>query len=618
MITDKNSGCKILIVDDDPDLLRITERLLKEKNFNVRTAVSGQECLQTIRLDPPDLLLLDVMLPDMSGIDICKTIRNDPGLSSIYIVLLSGIKTHSENISEGLEKGADDYLTKPVKRREFHARIGAAFRTIRAEKKLRESEDIIRVNIENSFDVIFTLNNEGIFLFVSPAWERHFDYPVNNVVGKYFTQFVHPDDVEPCAEYLIKVLNTGKSGASPAYRARHNDGTWRWFIANGSLYVNQKGEHQLIGVGHDITERKQIEETLQNERLLLRTVIDNIPDSIYAKDTACRKTLANLTEVSYMGAKSESEVLGKDDFVVYPKELAKSFFADDQAVMQTGKPLLNREEYILDEKKQKRYLLSSKLPLHDKDGQIIGLVGISHDITKRKLAELEIKLKNEELSKINSEKDKFFSIIAHDMRNPFNAFLGFTRMMVEELNTMSLEEIRKIVVSMRKSATNLYGLLENLLEWSMMQRGVIKYTPLSIPLALKIKESIELIIGSAQKKEIEISYNIPAGLSVFADMHMVESVIRNLISNAVKFTPKGGKITVSANYIEGNFIEISVRDTGIGMKKELMNNLFKLDEQTGRKGTEGEPTTGLGLIICKDFVEKHGGKIFVESEEGKG
>ena len=280
--------------------------------------------------------------------------------------------------------------------------------------------------------------------------------------------------------------------------------------------------------------------------------------------------------------------------------------------------MVNREGSIVDEKKQRRYLRSSKLPLRDNNNQIIGLVGISHDITNRKQVEMEIKLKNEELTKINYEKDKFFSIIAHDMRNPFNSFLGFTRMMVEEFNTMSLDEIRTIVVSMRKSATNLYSLLENLLEWSMMQHGAINFNPVSFPLLNKINESIALIIGSAQKKEIEIQCSIPGDLSVFADLHMFESLIRNLIFNAVKFTPKGGVITVSSNKTEEGFIEISVRDSGVGMKKELMSKLFKLDEQTGRKGTEGEPTTGLGLMICNDFVKKHGGKIWVESEEGKG
>jgi PAS domain S-box-containing protein len=367
-----------------------------------------------------------------------------------------------------------------------------------------------------------------------------------------------------------------------------------------------------------INEHKQIEEQLQNEQLLLRIIIDNIPDSIYSKDLTCRKTFVNLAEVHFMGATSASEVLGKDDFEVYPKELAEMFFTDDQSVMLTGTPVLNREEYILDEKNEKRYLLSSKIPLRDKHSRIIGLIGIGRDVTDRKKAEQELKFKNQQLIQANAEKDKFFSIIAHDLRSPFNAFLGFTRIMVEELNTMSLEEIKEIVLSLRKSATNLYTLLENLLEWSRMQRGIIKFHPVTFPLASNIRESIELIIGSAQKKEIVISYDIPDALSVFADVHMVETIMRNFISNAVKFTPRRGKIKISARKTADNYVEISVHDTGVGMTNELMVNLFRLIEQTGRKGTEGESSTGLGLIICKDFVEKHEGKIWVESEVGKG
>ena len=141
----------------------------------------------------------------------------------------------------------------------------------------------------------------------------------------------------------------------------------------------------------DITERKQAEELLHNERLLLRTLIDNIPYSIYSKDIACRKTLANSAEVHIVRAKSEKEVLGKDDFAFYPKEMADSFFADDQLVLQTGKPVLNREEYIFNENEEKRWLLTSKLPLRNLDGQIIGLVGIGHDITVRKQMEEELK-----------------------------------------------------------------------------------------------------------------------------------------------------------------------------------------------------------------------------------
>jgi PAS domain S-box-containing protein len=146
----------------------------------------------------------------------------------------------------------------------------------------------------------------------------------------------------------------------------------------------------LVGVGRDITEHKRAQEALMNERILLRTLIDNLPDAIYAKDTACRKTLANPADVrDNLHQQSEAEVLGKDDFEFFPKEVATAFFADDQTVIQTGQPILNREEYVYDAEGQKRWLLTSKLPLRDKKGQITGLVGIGRDITERKRAEAE-------------------------------------------------------------------------------------------------------------------------------------------------------------------------------------------------------------------------------------
>jgi two-component system sensor histidine kinase/response regulator len=352
MSTYNNPGFKILLVDDDPDLLQITERFLKNELYILSTATSGQECIQAICLDKPDLLLLDVMLPDISGVDICKKIRNDPELSTIYVILLSGMKTDSEDISLGLETGADGYLIKPLKKRELLARVEAAIRIIQAEKALRENE--------------------------------------------------------------------------------------------------------------------------------------------------------------------------------------------------------------------------------------------------------------EKLRELNAEKDKFFSIIAHDLRSPFNGFLGLTQMIIEEMPSFSSDELLEMAVKMRKSALNLYNLLENLLQWSSMQRG------------LKTFATLDQIFEVADSKGISIRLNIPEDLMVSADSRMLESVIRNLVTNAVKFTNKGGNITIEAKAITNDMVEIAVKDTGIGMRKSLMDDLFRLDVNTSRKGTEGESSSGLGLVICKDFVEKHGGKLWVESEEGVG
>ena len=740
----------ILIIEDDQGLIELLREKAEGCGYQTVCVQSAAKALDWLKENTPLMMILDYSLPDMNGKEFLAELRTKEQPLPPFIISTG---QGDERVAvEMMKLGARDYIIKdstfldmiPLVVSQVGKEIENENKLRQAEEALRESDDIIRVNIENSFDVIFTLNNEGIFVFVSRAWERHFGYPVNDVIGKPFALFVHPDDVAPCVEYLMKVLNTGKSGTSPAFRVRHSDGTWRWFIANGTPFVNQKGEHQLIGVGHDITERKQAEdvlhnseaihssmisnisdvigiigldgimkykspsiekwfgwqpqdlvgtdgwltvhpddleriqkefftllekdnsvktveyrykckngsykpikltatnltndpiiggvllnyhditgrkraeEALQNERLLLRSIIDNIPDSIYVKDLTCRKTLANLAEVRYMGVKSESEALGKDDFGVYPNELAQKFFTDDQAVMKTGKPMLNREEYILDEKKQKRYLRSSKIPLRDKDGQIIGLVGISHDITERKQAELEIKLKNEELSKLNSEKDRFFSIIAHDLRAPFNGFLGLTHMLVDELDVFTLKEIQKIAVNMRNSATNLFRLLENLLDWSRMEQGLIPFDPENVLLLPIVNESLTVALGLAKNKGIELTSNIPHNLDVFVDGNMFKTVIRNIVSNAIKFTPKGGRITIAAKSLHGNSVEISVKDTGIGMSKNMIENLFSFNKQTGRKGTEGEPSTGLGLIICKDFIERHGAKIWAESEEGKG
>lgn len=240
------------------------------------------------------------------------------------------------------------------------------------------------------------------------------------------------------------------------------------------------------------------------------------------------------------------------------------------------------------------------------------------DITEHKRVEQEMQNKNEELFKLNVEKDKFFSIISHDLRSPFNSFLGLTQIMAEELPDLSSEEVQKLAVGMRNSATNLYRLLENLLHWSKMKQGLIPFTPSVIKLRTVVNESMAIMVEQAREKGIEIICGIPDDLEIFADSNMLQTVIRNLVSNALKFTTAGGSITVKAKITNDNGVEISVTDSGIGMNRELINNLFHIDARVARKGTAGESSTGLGLILCKEFIEKHGGTLLVESEEGKG
>ncbi|HRR94053.1 MAG TPA: HAMP domain-containing sensor histidine kinase, partial [Bacteroidales bacterium] len=236
---------------------------------------------------------------------------------------------------------------------------------------------------------------------------------------------------------------------------------------------------------------------------------------------------------------------------------------------------------------------------------------------ERKMAEEEIREKNEMLQAANAEKDKFFSIIAHDLRGPLGAFMEATKILTDELPNMSGEEIREISGEMNKDASRIYALLENLLQWSRLQRGVLKFEPADQNLSPLVNNAISPLLSSAEKKNVTVELNIPGDIFVNADTHMTETVIRNLVSNAIKFTP-GGKIVVSAVPDEEGLVRISVKDNGIGIPSDMAGSLFSLTSRASRPGTEGEPSSGLGLVLCREFVEKHGGRIWVESEEGKG
>ncbi len=231
-----------------------------------------------------------------------------------------------------------------------------------------------------------------------------------------------------------------------------------------------------------------------------------------------------------------------------------------------------------------------------------------------KQAEDEIKIRNEQLSRSNAEKDKFFSIIAHDLRSPFHGLLILTEIMASGNEEFSKDELLEYGKSMHKSASILFQLIENLLEWAQMQRGSISFTPIELNLSTVALQNIEIINQRALQKGITISNEIPESLKVNADERMANTVLRNLFSNAVKFTKKDGKITVRAKTTDNEMVEISVSDTGVGIGEKNINRLFKMNEKVSSKGTEGEPSTGIGLLLCKEFVEKHGGKIWVESQ----
>jgi len=500
--------------------------------------------------------------------------------------------------------------------------IHAAMRDIterrQSEDKLQRSHARYTSMTSNISDVIGIMGADGIMTYKSPNIEKWFGWLPEDRVGTSGFSTVHPDDLDRVGKVFYSLLENENSVKTFEFRYLCKDGSYKPIELTAANLLNDPFIQGVLLNYRDITDRKQIEEELEQTatRLALATTAGgvgiwdwDIDNNVLVWDDQMI-ALYGLDRKSFSGAyEAWQQGLHPDDVLRGDQEIQMAI---------SGKKEFNTAFRALWPDGTIRYIRALAVVQRDDSGKALRMIGTNWDITVQKLADEKLRASEDNLQKINAEKDKFFSIISHDLRGPFNGFLGLTRLMAEELPGLTQEEIQKMAGSMRDSATNLFNLLENLLEWSRMQQGGLIFNPESILLMSIMNERMRPAIDLADKKGVEIRYEIQADLKVFADEYMLSSTIRNLVSNAVKFTVKGGKVTIAAKSVPGHSVEISVSDTGMGMSPEMVHDLFRLDVQTNRRGTENEPSSGLGLLLCKEFVEKHGGKLWVESEEGKG
>jgi PAS domain S-box-containing protein len=451
--------------------------------------------------------------------------------------------------------------------------------------------------------------------------------------------FISPQDYTNMVETAIcepSTLNEVSFGKIPVVISTLIEKLFKigWFQAisltdKGKLYgglmiAGHKGQEKLqkdelitfTEITSNILRRKKMEKDLVASEKRYRQLSDLLPQIIFESDLQGNITFANQFSLKLLGLSQDDLESGINLFNIVAPENRSSVISRLKDIINGSET--TPKEYYLIRKNGETFPIIMHAALIIENGSKKGLRGIGVDITERKQIEEEIRLKNEQLQKLNAEKDKFFSILAHDLRGPFTNFLGFTQLMTDGLNSMTYPEIEKIAESMRTSANNLYTLLENLLEWSEMQRGRIDFNPVKFNLLKEITACLELITSPARKKRITIDIGVPEKLEITADLQMFDTVIRNFVSNAIKFTPQGGSIVITASATNEGSVEIGIEDTGIGMSEELQDKLFKINEKTNREGTDGEPSTGLGLLLCKEFIEKHNGKIWVISQVDKG
>ena len=533
---------KILAIDDNPDNLFSIKALLNElfPNANIFTAENGSEGLEIAEKEDPDVVLLDIVMPDLDGYEVCKRLKEDELLKGIPVVFITALGGDKESRLKAFEVGAEGFLSKPIDETELYAHV-------KTMVKIKEA----------------------------------------------YVQKVQKEKI------LIELVDSK---------------------TNELMKVNQSTLNLLEDLKRENEARRKSEVELKKSQLQYQNLVSKIPIGVYqllSKPDSSFKFIFVSERMSEITGVASSIILEDPmtAFMAFHPEDLQEFTETNKEIIEKKIPYGWTGRLLV--KGEIKWIHIASSPEPQENGDVLWH-GLMIDITERQLRELEINKKNEELLKINAEKDKFYSIIAHDLRNPINGFLALTMYLDDSLLEMPKEEIAKVIGTLKKASKNLHYLTHNLLEWAALQKGLSKPDFRSFLLREKTDEIIETISDQFSAKNISLYNQIDESLNVFADKNMFASILRNLISNAIKYTPRGGSITLFAKSRLDNFVELCVEDTGIGMVKEMKDKLFQINEQVTRTGTSGELSTGLGLIICKEFIDLQGGKIWVESEEGKG
>ena len=569
----------LLIVDDDPVNLGIVAGFLETVGFNIHSVDNGISALNQVKDIQPDLILLDVMMPGLDGFEVCQRLKVDNQTKHIPVIFMTSLVDVEDKI-RGFEAGAVDYVTKPMRPQEILARVNAHLEIRHLTKNLQEQAKELQITNDELLNVTDELRNANLTLS-----RRAVQLEACNQVAQQITSILTLDVLLPEVVQAIQ--------RQFGY----------YFV--GVWLLNEAQTQVLLQVGAGRDPEQTLEPGLAIDLKPEKGIITWV----------CRHSEAYLSENV------------KDDPQYFPDEGLPAAQSELALPLKIGPTLIGVLGILSD--KPGKFDDEDKQVLQTLANQIAVAI---HNAWKYELEKQLHSLQEERataLAKLNTDKDKFFSIISHDLRNPFNNVLGNAKLMAKHFDELSTQEMRDMSQSIYRGARTAYNLLDNLLTWSRMQReGGMQYHPEALKVSTLAQETVELLKQTADKKEIELHSEIEEGLMVYADKNMLDTVLRNLAGNALKFTPRGGEVNLTAKVKSTDqvteasesdeLIEVTVVDTGVGISQESLENIFRLDVSLSTPGTEKEEGTGLGLIICKEMIEQNGGQIWVESESGKG
>jgi len=485
--------------------------------------------------------------------------------------------------------------------------------------KLEESEKNYRSLAENSIDFIWKIDLDFNYLYVSPEIYSVTGYTLEEMKEINAKNLFPTKEFERIISIVNEAISLGKNGPGMTFETEYvrKDGLQIPVEISGKIdWDSDDNPIGITGYTKNIAERKAVVQALKESELRFRMTFDQAFDPIFIaeiKEGEVPKIVDINKAVTTKLGHTKEDTIGKPMNLFHPSE-------QKEVIAKRVNKILSGESLNFESFHQKKDGSLITVEIYAKRIEINGkyyIYIIQRDISDRKQWESEIFKVQKNLEEEVASKNKFFSIISHDLKSPFGTLMSILQLLEESFESLTKKEQKELIHVGRNSSKQIFQLLESLLEWSRLTIGRIEYSPSNINLGEISTQIILLLSQSAKNKSIQFVNEIDGNYFAFADSKMLRAVLINLLTNAIKFSSKGGEITLSSKIID-NLVEISILDTGIGMSQNDLSKLFRIDVHHTTVGTANETGTGLGLILCKELVEKNGGTIWAESELGKG
>ena len=483
--------------------------------------------------------------------------------------------------------------------------LSAMLERRKTETKLRESREKFRLISEHSADLVCLHNADGTYEYVSPSVTDILGYTPEELIGVNPYTLFHPDDLQKIKEESHSLARSDQQVNSIQYRIRRKDGTYIWFETSTEPITNDQGEIEKLRTGsRDITDRKKLKLLLQETNKLADVGgweydVDN--DRLFWTDELYRihelpvNTEVNIEEaIDYYSNDSRHQI-----------EQAVSRAIEDGIEYDLELPIITAND------NQKWVRTIGKVE-QDENGNVYKIYGVFKDLTKRKELEDTLRDRNQALEKLHNTTNKIYSVLGHDLKTPLSSIMGFSDIVSSDLENTDIDpEVKKYLTYINQSATQMAGMIDDLSRWAQLQTEDFDLTLEEISLQKTINNIVELLEPTAKGKDIKLTYDCKEKIILEADEQMVKTVVRNFLSNAVKFSSPGDEIEITCSY-ENKYWKVSVQDEGAGMTRETQEKLFS-SEHPSTHGTKDEKGSGIGLKLCEHLVELQDGEIIVES-----